>query len=605
MSGPRRAGIWPVSDRLAVVDGESDSRGPAGHDSGFGGCDAVLCRARQEGGNAGTGETEAVTSAVGKTAVGKTAAGKTVGAAAPDAGADIAPAVAKRAWLRAGLLFALASLLLFALYFETVGSMVRIWMASDTFGYGFLILPIVAYLAFQRRRQLSLVAPRPCFWALFWIAAALVLHLVGTVGNFLLFQQLGFVGLWQGVFALLMGWAVVRQMIFPLFFLVFAVPMGEEIVPWLQRITAEISVYLLRASGIPTFQSGVLIEIPSGTFVVADVCSGVRFLITALVLGTLACHLFFRSWLRRGLFMLLCLVVPILANGLRAYGIIMLAHLSDHRLAVSVDHIVYGLIFLSLVLLILTGLGALFRDRWPGDEPPAAVVVPQSGPRPSSSLAAFALAVCLLGGGKAWSGAVTVAPSGGGDPVDLAVVHPGGSWSPVEDGSGDWAPSFRGADSQLLQSFAAAEGEVSLFVAHYRYQRQGHEAISSGNSFLGPEAGRQMTRFEQIEIALADRRQMVLESVMQTPLGPKLIWSWYEIGGTTTASPVVGKLLEIWHTVSGGSRTATAIAVSTMQVDDLRLSRGRLTSFLNALEEKQSLTAILLRPGVSKDARSP
>src|SRR3546814_524737 len=122
-------------------------------------------------------------------------------------------------------------------------------------------------------------------------------------------------------------------MVVPICFLFFAVPMGEEVIPLLQTITAEIAVFLLRTTGVPTFHSGLLIEIPSGSFVVADVCSGARFLITTLVLGTLVANFFFVSWRRRILFMLLCLVVPILANGLRAYGIILLAHLTDPALA--------------------------------------------------------------------------------------------------------------------------------------------------------------------------------------------------------------------------------------------------------------------------------
>ncbi|MEQ9609792.1 MAG: exosortase, partial [Kiloniellaceae bacterium] len=197
------------------------------------------------------------------------------------------------------------------------------------------------FLLYQRRRNLAAVAPQPCFWALAWLAGALLVNLIGTVGSVTLLKQLAFIGLWQGLFALLFGWEAVKRALFPLFFLIFAVPMGEEVVPFLQTITAEIAVFLLRASGIPTFHSGVLIEIPSGNFVVADVCSGARFLITTLVLGALASNLFFLSWRRRALFMLACLVVPILANGLRAYGIVLLAHLTDHDLAVTVDHILY------------------------------------------------------------------------------------------------------------------------------------------------------------------------------------------------------------------------------------------------------------------------
>src|SRR3546814_6967637 len=96
--------------------------------------------------------------------------------------------------------------------------------------------------------------------------------------------------------------------------------------------------------------------------------------------------------------MLLCLVVPILANGLRAYGIILLAHLTDHALAIYIDHIVYGFIFLSLVLLILIGLGALFREQFRDDAPAPRRTQKLRGL--SSSLSAFLLEAALLGDRK-------------------------------------------------------------------------------------------------------------------------------------------------------------------------------------------------------------
>ena len=510
------------------------------------------------------------------------------------------PAESRQAWRRAGLLFALATALLFALHLETVAAMVETWMISDTYGYGFLILPLVLLLAFQRRRQLALLIPRPCFWAFIWIAGALLLQLVGSVASVMLFKQLAFVALWQGLFALFMGWPVVRQMLFALFYLFFAVPVGAVAVPLLQTITAEITVFLLRASEIPTFLDGVFIEIPAGSFVVAEVCSGVRFLITSLVLGALVAHLFFRSWRRRGLFMVLSLVVPILANGLRAYGIIMLAHLSDYRLAISVDHIVYGLIFLSLVLLILIGLGALFRDRWPPEETPEPVV-PDASARVSSSLGAFLLAVLLLGGGKVWALQVTAPPPAAG-PVELAVLRPGGDWSLAGRPLAGWDPAFPGADSQLLRAYQAPEGEVALFIAHYLYQRDGHEIIATRNSFAGKGRDKQVTRFERLEVALAGRWQALRETLVQTPAGPRLIWSWYEIGGTPTISPVAGKFFEIWHTLSGGSRAATAFALSTVAGDDLRGTRARLKAFLSALEANQGLGVTLAQTDKTKTA---
>jgi exosortase A len=500
------------------------------------------------------------------------------------------PVGMRRAWRRTGVLFALATLLHFALFQDTVESIVRIWMVSDTFSYGFLILPIVLFLAYQRRRQLAAVAPQPCFWALAWIAAALLLYLIGTVASATLLKQLAFVGLWQGLFALLAGWAAVRQMEFPLFFLVFAIPMGEEVIPLLQTITAEISVFLLRATGVPTFHSGVLIEIPSGSFVVADVCSGARFLITTVVLGMLAANLFFVSWRRRTIFVLLCFVVPILANGLRAYGIILLAHLTDHTLAIYVDHIVYGFIFLSLVLVVLTGVGALFRDRWGAN----VAVAPGSTSAPrrlTSSMIAFLLAAVLLSAGKAWSLQVAAPPATAGS-FELAALQPGGGWRPAGLTVAAWDPVFPGADFQMLQAYQASQGEVALFIAHFLYQRDGHEIIAARNSFIGHALERRVTGFEKVEVVLGGGNSIVVqETVVRLASGPHIIWSWYDIGGRRTASTITGKLLEIWQALSGGSRSATAYAILTAVEDRRSDDRARLQAFLKALEKAEA------RPG--------
>jgi EpsI family protein len=165
-----------------------------------------------------------------------------------------------------------------------------------------------------------------------------------------------------------------------------------------------------------------------------------------------------------------------------------------------------------------------------------------------------------------------------------------------------WDPAFPGADSQLLRGYQAPEGEVALFIAHYLYQRDGHEIIATRNSFVGRGRDNQVTRFERLDVALADRSQTLRETLVQTPAGPRLIWSWYEIGGTLTISPIAGKFIEIWHTLNGGSRAATAFALSTVAGDDLRGTRARLKAFLSALEANQGLGVALAQTGKSKTA---
>ncbi len=484
----------------------------------------------------------------------------------------------RAAWLRAGLCFAGASLLHFALNFDAVRSLVVVWAGSDTYSYGFLIFPLVLFLGYQRRAQITLLNPEPSYWAIVWIAGSILMDLIGSIAGVMSLKQVAFVSLWQGLFALFMGWQVVRRLLFPILFLFFAIPFGHEIVPLLQTITAEIAVFLLRASGIPTFLDGVLIEIPTGRFVVAEVCSGARFLITSVVIGVLLSNLFFRSWRRRLLMMLLSVTVPILANGLRAYGIIVLAYVSDNRLAMSVDHVVYGFVFLSFVLALLIGLGALLRDRWHSDDTPASPAGSLNA-RPFASFTALLFALLVLGSGKVWSMQILKPPQPAAS-LGVNASHPTRGWRLSNQSSSEWDPSFRGADLEKQWIYQSVEGEVTLYFVYYNYQEEGRELIADGNSFAGENDT--VTRFDRIEVATAVGQKTLQETLTLSNGRRRLIWSWYEIGETPTISPLRGKLIQVWHTLSGGSRAASGIAISIPVDEDLERARKHLKAFLEA-----------------------
>src|SRR5690606_1800868 len=102
--------------------------------------------------------------------------------------------------------------------------------------------------------------------------------------------------------------------------------------------------------------------IPSGNFVVAEACSGINYLLATLAVGSMFMYLNFRSPWRRAVFMLLVVAVPLIANGLRAYGIVMIAHLSDYKYAMGIDHFIYGWVFFGIVIFAVFALGNLFSD---------------------------------------------------------------------------------------------------------------------------------------------------------------------------------------------------------------------------------------------------
>lgn len=270
---------------------------------------------------------------------------------------------------------------------------VRIWESSAAYNHGWLILPIAVWLAWERRHRLALLRPVP--------APALALLALPAAAAWFLAERLGvmegrqFAALGV-VYALVLGtlgWRVALAMAAPLAYLVFLVPFGAFTVPMLQSVTARMVDIGLDFTGIPHYVDDLLIEIPAGSFYVAEACAGLRFIIAALAFGALYAFVMFRSPWRRLIVMVLALVVPVIANGVRAFGLVVIGHLEGSAAAVEADHVIYGWGFFSVVLLLLIAAGLPFReDR---GRPPV-LSGPGEAPARAPLLAMAAAVVALL-----------------------------------------------------------------------------------------------------------------------------------------------------------------------------------------------------------------
>ena len=96
---------------------------------------------------------------------------------------------------------------------------------------------------------------------------------------------------------------------FPLAFMLFAVPVGEFLVPPMMEFTADFTVAAIRLTGIPVFREGLFFTLPTGAWSVVEACSGVRYIIASLTLGCLYAYLSYVSYLKRSNFYSVCFVV--------------------------------------------------------------------------------------------------------------------------------------------------------------------------------------------------------------------------------------------------------------------------------------------------------
>src|SRR5215467_7740730 len=107
-----------------------------------------------------------------------------------------------------------------------------------------------------------------------------------------------------------------RVLLFPLAFLLFAIPAGEFLVPVLMDWTADFTVAAIRWSGVPVFREGNHFALPSGNWSIVEACSGIRYLVASVMIGTIYAALAYRSAKRRAALLVASIVVPIVANWL-------------------------------------------------------------------------------------------------------------------------------------------------------------------------------------------------------------------------------------------------------------------------------------------------
>ena len=490
-----------------------------------------------------------------------------------------------RPWLRGPLVpVALAWLAIVLLLWSTFVDMWRVWGASGTFTHGYVVFPISLYLLWRRRQRWLDLPLEPHWTGVVAVAAMAVLWFIGSLLHVNVIMQFAAVSMLIASVPTIAGAAALRAGFFPLLFMLFAVPVGEELVPWLMDFTASFTVGALDAVGIPVYAEGRLIHIPTGNFSVEKACSGIRYLIASIVLGVLFAHLYYRSPWRRALFVALSALVPILANGLRAFLIVILAHLSDNRIAVGVDHLIYGWIFFGVVMLIVFWIGARFAE--PADAAPAAIETPQAASSSGSfSLAPYlALAILLLPVAigryavAALQGEADTAPRA--DTALARVAAPMEGWTGPITLSPEWQPAFHSPTRSVTATYLHGVQPVDVALLTYEQEKPGAELVNSENRLFDEERWTWLAE-RTFALALPDGAQIpVLEVRVREGLTQRVIWQTFVVAGQPVADGMQAKLERARAILRGDRGSGTALLVSAARAGEQAAPEREVHEFL-------------------------
>lgn len=449
-------------------------------------------------------------------------------------------------------------------YRATFEAMAEIWWRSETYTHGLLVPVISAWLVWGARHRIANITPQAWLWPLAPLAIAVCAWLLGELTAVNALTQFSVVTITVLCCVSLLGQAISKELAFPFLFLFFTVPIGDFLMPRLMEWTADFTVIAVRLSGIPVYREGQNFVIPSGNWSVVEACSGIRYLIASLTIGTLYAYLTYTSLKRRLIFVGVSILVPIIANWLRAYMIVMLGHLSGNKLAVGVDHLIYGWIFFGVVIAIMFAIGMRWAEPEMERNPVAVPARSVDKDHRNSHLWASAILISLL---VAAGPLAKIQIQGANSKSVPSLLTPlgVGTWQNTPRFV-DLQPHFDQPSVEIHEAFKNQEYQAALYIAYYRNQDFDRKLVTSTNAVVTTtnkawqlaasgsrdiETNGQVSRVKTFELVhklgVADDRYIA--------------WQWFWINGHLTSSEIEAKWLTAWSMLSGQGDDSAAIVI--------------------------------------------
>ena len=262
---------------------------------------------------------------------------------------------------------------LLALYLPTYYSLANGLWDSEEQAHGPIVLIVALYLLWQRWGQLQQLAARPAPIA---GGASLLLgcllYALGRSQDILIFEVGSQIPVLAGLILLEWGWRGIRLSAFPLFFLIFMVPLpGTFVDAATASLKAHVSViaeHLLYWAGYPIARNGVVLTIGQYQLLVADACSGLHSMFSLSAMGLLYFYLIkHSSWLRNGILIAAILPMAFAANIVRVLVLVLVTYHFGNDAAQGFIHSFAGVLLFVVALLGLmlldSVLGLIFKNK--------------------------------------------------------------------------------------------------------------------------------------------------------------------------------------------------------------------------------------------------
>ncbi len=419
-------------------------------------------------------------------------------------------------------------------YFPVAYSIAEAWLDNGSYSHGFIALAFSLYIAWQQRRKL-----RPA-GTLNWLALGALLGLslvwwLGSTANVLKVEQLAVFLVLIMSLVLMFGWSILRILKYPFIIVLLVIPVWDFIQEPLQSLSAWVTLQILQGAGIPVLVQGFEFTVPGGRFVVEEACSGLGFLLTAVMLAVFYGYLNHLDRKSQVVLVTISILIALVANWIRITSIMLIGNRYGMDHMIVTDHLMFGWIVFAIALIPFFWISYRFFPQQVRVETTVTRGI-DSVPVRIVGFAVVAIAILPVTG-------FLLAGAGNGS-LDLSLPDTPAEFI-VQDRRAagvEWQPVFTGASQTTMAAYRYHGRPFDALLVSYREQAQGRELINVNNR-LYSEQWRSLEE-DTLELGSADRTVRRLELVSTRGEKRTLIY-WYIINGVPASDSFRAKFLEL------------------------------------------------------------
>lgn len=244
----------------------------------------------------------------------------------------------------ATLKYLISSVIILAACLSNIPLLETIWIHGfddGTYSHAFLIPFISAYLLYTsvKEGRVRLRNNPSVLWLIATVLASFLLYIAAKAQ-----VSLGYWGAWLIMLccAVPVLFRFSLTIIFPFAYLIFLLPVWGSLSGLLQILSVVVVSNIMGLTGIPVYVESVFVQIPSGTFEIADGCSGLRYMIVSLAIASIYVFMFVRSTSSAIKLVLLAIAGALITNWLRIAALIVIGHVTEMQSSLMEDHNMFG-----------------------------------------------------------------------------------------------------------------------------------------------------------------------------------------------------------------------------------------------------------------------